>query len=88
MAFLSYKFIYLTHEVNSGLSFIKCSGRNVNIEHHFPLGWPHRLMETEPHLTTSTQWVIIVLRTKKILKIKFQVSNIILVYSFEEKNYF
>lgn len=36
-------------------SFVERSCTNINVEHHFPLWWAHRLMKTKPYLTTATK---------------------------------
>ena len=41
------------------LSLVECCCRNIYVEHHFPLGRPHRLMETEPDLTTTSERVVV-----------------------------
>ncbi len=37
----------------------------VDVEHHLPHGRPDRLMEAEPHLSASTQRMIVALRRGK-----------------------
>ena len=37
----------------------------IDVEHHFPLGGPHALVETEPHFPPSTQGVVIPLRGRE-----------------------
>ena len=44
---------------------VKSCGRDVNIEHHFPLWRPHTLMETKPYFTTSSQRMVIAIRARK-----------------------
>lgn len=33
----------------------------INVEHHFPHGGPHRLMETKPDLSPTSQGMVIAL---------------------------
>lgn len=37
----------------------------INVEHHLPHGRPDRLMEAEPHLSASTQRMIVAFRRGK-----------------------
>ena len=46
-------------EVNHGLSFVNCSGRDINIESHLPMRGSDRVVETKPDLPSSSQWVIV-----------------------------
>ena len=47
---------YFAHEVDDALRFIESRRRDVDIEHHFPLAGPHRLVETKPNFSTATKW--------------------------------
>ena len=53
---------HFTHEINDRLGFVKGSGANVDIEHHFPLGGPNALMETKPDLAAAAQGMIVTVR--------------------------
>ena len=46
---------HLAHEINYTLRLVKSSGRDVNVEHHFPLRRAHRLMETKPDFATTSK---------------------------------
>ena len=51
----------LAHELAHGLGFVEGGGGHVNVEHHFPLAGPDRLVETKPDLATSAQRMIVTL---------------------------
>ena len=53
------------HKINDRLSFIKRGGRNVNIEHHFPLRGPNALMKPEPDFSAAAQGVVVPVRAGK-----------------------
>lgn len=42
-----------------------CVPLTVDVQHHLPHGWSHRLMEAEPDLSASTQRVVVALRGRK-----------------------
>ena len=49
----------LAHELDDWLSLVEGSGRHVDVEHHLPLGRPHRLVETKPDFPTTSQRMVI-----------------------------
>ncbi|KAF1767279.1 hypothetical protein GCK72_007238 [Caenorhabditis remanei] len=52
---LNWKLQDFGEEFNDWHGTIECGGRDIDIQHHFPLRWTNRLMESKPYFTSSTE---------------------------------